>query len=70
MLLYIFPTINRIQNWITNDEVFFLYVAHVLTAPLLGFVNAIVYGLDEDIRKRYKVRLALRQRHPLETSWD
>lgn len=56
MVLYICPTINRIYNWISNDDIFFLYLLQVLTAPLLGFVNSLVYGLDEDLRRKYRVR--------------
>lgn len=56
MVLYIAPTINRIYNWISNDDIFVLYLGQVMTAPLLGFVNSLAYGLDEDLRRKYRVR--------------
>jgi hypothetical protein len=56
MVLYILPTINRVYNWISNDDIFILYLGQVLTAPLLGFVNSLAYGLDEELRRKYRVR--------------
>jgi len=58
VILWIFPIINRIHNWVSHDEVFILFLMHVLTAPLAGFVNSIVYGLDPPMRERYAALLA------------
>lgn len=55
MVLYILPTINRVYNWISNDDIFILYLGQVLTAPLLGFVNSLAYGLDEELRRKYRI---------------
>ena len=50
VILYIPATINRIYNWASSDDIFFLYVLQVLTAPSVGFVNSIAYGMDTEIR--------------------
>jgi len=52
LLLYIFPLINRIYGWATNKDEFILYFLQVLTAPLLGFCNALIYGLNPEFKKQ------------------
>lgn len=48
---YVFPTVNRIQNWVAPESpVFALYMLHVLTAASAGVWNAVVYGSDPRIR--------------------
>ena len=63
LALSIFPLILRIHNAFTaeGDDVYALWVLTVLTAPLQGAVNAIVFGLDPDTRKKLtlnQIRLA------------
>ncbi|XP_041483062.1 cyclic AMP receptor-like protein A isoform X1 [Lytechinus variegatus] len=66
LVLSIFPLINRIQNAVNPDNaVFVLYLFHALSAPLVGLVNAIVYGLDPETRSRLtwtQIKLALKSR--------
>lgn len=50
VILYIPATVNRVYNWMSNDDIFFLYLLQVLTAPAVGFVNSIAYGMDTEIR--------------------
>ena len=54
LVLSIFPLILRIHNAVTveGDDIFGLWIMTVLTAPLQGAVNAIVFGLDPETRKR------------------
>jgi hypothetical protein len=52
VILYIPATINRVYNWASQDDIFFLYLLQVLTAPAVGFVNSIAYGMDLEIRNR------------------
>jgi len=49
-VLYLFPTINRINDAVSSIDSFPLYVLQVITAPSIGLVNAIAYGLDNDIK--------------------
>jgi len=58
LCMWIFPTINRIQNWIENTDIFALVLLQVLTAPLIGFVNSVVYGWTLEIRSRYRAMLS------------
>eukprot|EP00057_Strongylocentrotus_purpuratus_P005030 XP_003730036.1 PREDICTED: cyclic AMP receptor-like protein A isoform X1 [Strongylocentrotus purpuratus] len=66
LVLSIFPLINRIQNAVAPDNaIFVLYLFHALSSPLVGLVNAIVYGLDPETRSRLswtQIKLALRSR--------
>jgi hypothetical protein len=58
----VFPLINRIQNSISEEPMFELVLLHVLTSPLQGFLNAVVFGLDKDTRSHLKpaqLRMAL-----------
>ncbi|XP_071511766.1 cyclic AMP receptor-like protein A [Diadema antillarum] len=53
LVLSIFPLINRIQNAVSpNNPIFALYLLHAMSDPLVGFVNAIVYGMDPETRSR------------------
>lgn len=65
--LSIFPLILRIHNAFTaeGDDVFALWVLTVLTAPLQGACNAVVFGMDPDTRARLtwtQIRLTLSNR--------
>jgi len=53
LLLYIMPTVNRIQNWVSTTDILALYILQALTAPLLGFCNSLVYGLNSDTKKQF-----------------
>jgi len=44
LLLWLFPMINRIHNWVSKDEILWLYIMQALSEPLLGFVNGVIYG--------------------------
>ena len=54
LTLSLFPLILRIHNAFTaeGDDVYGLWIMTVLTAPLQGAVNAIVFGLDPDTRSK------------------
>ncbi|CAK8673199.1 uncharacterized protein LOC143468932 [Clavelina lepadiformis] len=67
LALSIFPLILRIHNAATDegDDVFALWVLTVLTAPLQGAVNAIVFGLDPETRTKLtleEIQLAWKSR--------
>jgi len=50
IILWIFPIINRIQNWIADDDgVFFLVLMHALCTSIQGTINSITYCIDERI---------------------
>mmetsp|Transcript_16760 Transcript_16760/g.23310 ORF Transcript_16760/g.23310 Transcript_16760/m.23310 type:complete len:339 (-) Transcript_16760:43-1059(-) len=50
IVLWIFPIINRAQNWISDsDGVFWLVLMHTICTSLQGTINSIVYCIDEDI---------------------
>jgi len=54
--LYIFPTINRIQDWVDPDyDIFILWLLHSITAPALGFANSIAYVVGLDPEVKYKL---------------
>lgn len=50
VVMYIPATINRVYNWISDDDIYVLFILQALTAPAVGFVNALAYGLDRDVR--------------------
>ena len=52
VVLYIPATINRIYNWASQDDIFALFILQALTAPAVGFVNSLAYGLDMETRNR------------------
>ena len=54
LLLSIFPLILRIHNAFTEegDDIYALWVLTVLSAPMQGAINAVVFGLDPDTRKK------------------
>lgn len=37
--------LNRLYNWISNDDVYYLFLLQALFSPLQGFFNAWVYGI-------------------------
>jgi len=54
-VLWVFPSINRIYGWASGgNEVFWLFILQSITAPSQGFCNALAYGLDSELRHRYK----------------
>eukprot|EP01094_Clydonella_sp_ATCC50884_P014655 TRINITY_DN2512_c0_g2_i1.p1 TRINITY_DN2512_c0_g2~~TRINITY_DN2512_c0_g2_i1.p1 ORF type:complete len:357 (+),score=109.86 TRINITY_DN2512_c0_g2_i1:150-1073(+) len=54
VIIWIFPIINRAQNWIDpQNPIFILYLLHAIFAPLQGFVNAVIYGLDKALMRQY-----------------
>ncbi|XP_072036842.1 uncharacterized protein [Amphiura filiformis] len=53
MVLSTFSLINRIQNAVAPDHpVFALVVLHAMTIPMIGAINALVYGLDRTTRRK------------------
>jgi len=60
VIIYFFPTVNRIYDWLHEDDSFALYVLHGMTSPLLGFVSALYYGFDKEMRRSWKDWLVLR----------
>jgi len=47
VIIYTFPLINRIHNALGYDDVYFLWIMQALTAPLLGFSNAVAFFLEK-----------------------
>eukprot|EP01104_Vermistella_antarctica_P008555 TRINITY_DN2148_c0_g1_i1.p1 TRINITY_DN2148_c0_g1~~TRINITY_DN2148_c0_g1_i1.p1 ORF type:complete len:330 (+),score=56.04 TRINITY_DN2148_c0_g1_i1:231-1220(+) len=53
-VLWLPAAIQRIQNWVDPENpIFWLVMLQVITAPSQGFVNAVAYGFDRDLRHRY-----------------
>jgi len=51
----IWGVINRIQNWLAPESpVFLLYAFQAFFSPLNGFFNAIVYGLNDELREKIR----------------
>ncbi|CAH1780902.1 unnamed protein product [Owenia fusiformis] len=44
----LFPLIDRIQNAFNPEPVFALMLLHVISSPLHGALNAIVFGMDKE----------------------
>ncbi|XP_030058196.1 cyclic AMP receptor-like protein A isoform X2 [Microcaecilia unicolor] len=61
-----FPLLNRLHNAFSpNNPVFILLLLHVISAPLHGLANAIVFGLDKEtwVQLRFSsLRLAFQSR--------
>lgn len=57
--MYILPTVNRISNWVSGEEVFFLYICHAVSVPIIGFVNSIIYGMDKQLIESWKTWITL-----------
>lgn len=82
LAISIFPLINRIQNAVNHQPIFALWVLHVLSSPLHGAVNAIVFGMDRETMKRLtptQIKLAFKshtagtaliQEYPAEVQTD
>ncbi|XP_035264403.1 uncharacterized protein si:dkey-100n23.5 [Anguilla anguilla] len=66
LLVSLFPLINRLHNAsYPREPVFSLTLLHVLSAPLHGLANAVVFGLDKDTWGQLSltgIQLALRSR--------
>ncbi|XP_072032445.1 uncharacterized protein [Amphiura filiformis] len=57
LVLSIFALINRIQNAVAPDDpIFALVILQAITSPMVGAINAIVYGLDRTTRKKLNRR--------------
>eukprot|EP01095_Lingulamoeba_sp_RSL-Kostka_P000519 TRINITY_DN10801_c1_g2_i1.p1 TRINITY_DN10801_c1_g2~~TRINITY_DN10801_c1_g2_i1.p1 ORF type:complete len:189 (+),score=19.67 TRINITY_DN10801_c1_g2_i1:119-685(+) len=55
VLVWTPPLINRIYNWSTDDDHFILLLLQTITAPSQGFLNAIAYGFDDELRSKYRL---------------
>lgn len=52
IVLWVIPIINRIQNWIMDDDgIFTLVILHTICVSMQGTINSIVYCFDENILK-------------------
>merc|ERR1711998_151511 len=49
--------INRIQNSLSDEDIFGLYMAQVIFSNLNGFLNVFVYGLNESLCAEIKAKL-------------
>lgn len=57
---WFFATINRIQNaFAPNNPVFVLYMLQVVGRSLQGTLNAIAYGLNENVREEWATWLQI-----------
>eukprot|EP01006_Ploeotia_vitrea_P040811 TRINITY_DN66462_c7_g1_i1.p1 TRINITY_DN66462_c7_g1~~TRINITY_DN66462_c7_g1_i1.p1 ORF type:complete len:285 (-),score=121.11 TRINITY_DN66462_c7_g1_i1:715-1569(-) len=60
LLVRLWSVVNRFQNFLDpNGPIFFLYFMHTLFSPLQGFCNAVVYGLNMQVRQHYREMLCL-----------
>ena len=60
------PTVNRLQQIITPDRpVFALYVGTVMTRSMLGFLNALAFGVTHNVKHEWRQFLAKRNVLPL-----
>lgn len=50
-IAWVFPTVNRFQNWADPDyPLFWLFFLHSFFAALMGFLNAVAYSFDPAVR--------------------
>jgi len=56
VICWTFPTINRIYN-IFGEEVKALTYLHVIFGGLQGFLNALVYGANDQVRQAWREKL-------------
>lgn len=54
LIAYIFPTINRIHQFF-GDTNFWLLFLHIIGSHSIGFLNAIVYGVTQNVFTNYVV---------------
>lgn len=53
LLTSIFPVVNRIQNASDPDNpIYSLWILHCILSPLPGALNAVIFGMDQDIKSR------------------
>jgi len=59
LALSFFPFVLRLHNAFTDegDDVYFLWVMTVLSAPLQGAVNSVAFGMDRDTRDKLTVTI-------------
>jgi hypothetical protein len=69
MAANVFPLINRIQNAAAggsrDDPSFPISLLAILSVPMQGFLNALVYGIDKETRSKLhfiQIKMALQQR--------
>jgi len=49
IIMWIFPILNRIENWMAGDDgVFFLVLMHTICVSMQGTINSIAYCIDEE----------------------
>eukprot|EP01119_Soliformovum_irregulare_P021084 TRINITY_DN6956_c0_g1_i2.p1 TRINITY_DN6956_c0_g1~~TRINITY_DN6956_c0_g1_i2.p1 ORF type:complete len:247 (+),score=23.38 TRINITY_DN6956_c0_g1_i2:261-1001(+) len=67
MLVFIFcigtGAINRIQSWATGRPLFWLHVCDAIASPSQGFLNCLVYGMNKQLRTKWKDVLSCRGRN-------
>ena len=51
LVCYIPATVNRINNWVTGNDIYALFIIHVLASPSLGTLNAIIFFSNMEVRK-------------------
>ena len=50
--VWLFPTINRIQNWAAPEKpIAALYILTAITSSSAGVANAIAYGMNQTVRR-------------------
>jgi hypothetical protein len=50
IVCYIPATVNRINNWTTGNDIYCLFIVHVLASPSIGTLNAIVFFCNIEVR--------------------
>jgi len=49
VITWILPIINRVNDWVSNDETFVLVLLHTICISMQGTINSIVFCYDEKI---------------------
>jgi len=50
---YLFATIRRVLDWATEDQTpFYWAMLHTFFAAIPGLLNAVVYGLTKDVKRK------------------
>lgn len=53
ILCYLFATIRRVLDWATADQTpFYWAMLHTFFAAIPGVLNAVVYGLTKDVKRK------------------
>merc|ERR1712154_156114 len=60
LICFLFPTVHRFYEIFDDDVPFWLVVLHVIGSGSYGFMNGIVYGINQMVTEEYKMCLKKR----------